>query len=184
MNKLRFGVISASGMAQAHMDAIVFNKNTELIAICDIDNEKLAVCTEKYGVPGYTDYKELLKREDIDAVVICTPDQLHREMLEEALKNGKHVLCEKPMALTEDDCKAMVKAANASDKKVMVGQICRYTPGFVRAKELIDAGEIGEFFAAIRENRPAVVTPQDSRNVLEIVVAMRKSLEEGCVVEL
>ncbi|MBQ1258228.1 MAG: Gfo/Idh/MocA family oxidoreductase [Clostridia bacterium] len=146
MKKLRFGVISASGMAQAHMNAIVFNKNTELVAICDIDKEKLDLCTEKYDVPGYTDYKELLKRDDIDAVVICTPDQLHREMLEEALKHNKHVLCEKPMALTEEDCRYMVKAAASSDKKVMVGQICRYTPGFVRAKELIDAGEIGELF--------------------------------------
>lgn len=146
MNKLRFAVISASGMAQTHMDAIVFNKNTELTAVCDIDTQRLSACTEKYGVPGYTDYKELLKRNDVDAVVICTPDQLHREMLIEALNADKHVLCEKPMALTEEDCKAMVRASKNSDKKVMIGQICRYTPGFVKAKELIDAGEIGELF--------------------------------------
>ena len=146
MEKVRFGVISASGMAQAHMNAIVWNRSTELIAICDIDEERLDKCAEKYGVDKYIDYREMLKREDIDAAVICTPDQLHREMLEESLKAGKHVLCEKPMALTLEDCKAMVKAANASDRKVMVGQICRYTPGFLKAKEMIDAGEIGELF--------------------------------------
>ena len=146
MNKVRFGVISASGMAQAHMNAIVANRSTQLMAVCDIDEERLNKCAENYGVDKYTDYKDMLKREDIDAVVICTPDQLHREMLEESLKAGKHVLCEKPMALTLEDCKAMVRAANASDKKVMVGQICRYTPGFVKAKQMIDAGEIGELF--------------------------------------
>ncbi len=146
MEKVRFGVISASGMAQGHMNAIVWNRNAELKAVCDIDEAKLNECAEKYSVDGYTDYREMLKREDIDAVVICTPDQLHREMLEESLKAGKHVLCEKPMALTIEDCKAMVKAAKASDRKVMVGQICRYTPGFVKAKKLIDEGKIGELF--------------------------------------
>lgn len=146
MNKVRYGVISASGMAQTHMNAIRINRNAELIAVCDIDRERLDACTEKYGVLGTTDYKELLRRDDIDAVVICTPDQLHREMLTEALACGKHVLCEKPMALTEEDCRAMVKASKNTDKKVMIGQICRYTPGFYKAKELIDAGEIGELF--------------------------------------
>ncbi len=146
MGKVRFGVISASGMAQAHMNAVVYNRDAELKAICDINEERLAGCAEKYGVDAYTDYREMLKRDDIDAVVICTPDQLHREMTEEALKAGKHVLCEKPMALTMEDCRAMVRAAKASDRKMMVGQICRYTPGFYRAKEMIDRGEIGELF--------------------------------------
>jgi len=146
MNKVRFGVISASGMAQSHMNAIKWNKTTELVAICDIDEERLNQVAEEYGVAKYVDYKEMLRRDDIDAVVICTPDQLHREMTVEALKAGKHVLCEKPMALTIEDCKAMVKAARESDRKVMIGQICRYTPGFLKAKQLIDAGEIGELF--------------------------------------
>ncbi len=146
MKKVRFGVISCSGMSQGHMNAIVWNRQAELKAVCDIDEAKLNDCVEKYNVDGYADYRKMLAREDIDAVVICTPDQLHREMLQESLKAGKHVLCEKPMALTMEDCNAMIDAAEASDRKVMVGQICRYTPGFVQAKKLIDEGAIGELF--------------------------------------
>ena len=146
MDKVRFGVISCSGMAQGHMTAIVNNRQAQLVAVCDIDEQRMKECSELFGVDGYLDYREMIRRDDIDAVIICTPDQLHRKMTEECLKAGKHILCEKPMALTIDDCKAMIRAANASDKKVMVGQICRYTPGFLRAKELIDAGEIGELF--------------------------------------
>ena len=146
MKKVRFGVISASNMARTHMDAIVWNHDAELVAVCDIEEERLNRAAGIYGIDQYTDYREMLRREDIDAVVICTPDQLHREMLEEALNAGKHALCEKPMALTLEDCRAMVRAAKASDRKVMVGQICRYTPGFLKAKQMIDAGEIGELF--------------------------------------
>ena len=146
MKKIRYGVIGASGMAQSHMNAIVWNNEAELKAVCDTNAERTAQCVAKYGVDGYSDYREMLARSDIDAVVICTPDQLHKEMSVAALDAGKHVLCEKPMALTLEECKAMVKAANASDRKFMVGQICRYTPGFVGAKKMIDAGEIGELF--------------------------------------
>ena len=67
-------------------------------------------------------------------------------MTVDALQAGKHVLCEKPMALTRKDCAAMIRAGEESGRKLMIGQICRYTPGFRRAKELIDSGAIGELF--------------------------------------
>ena len=87
-----------------------------------------------------------MERDDVDAVVVATPDQLHREMTMAALGAGKHVLCEKPMALTLEDCQAMIDASRNTDRKLMIGQICRFTPGFMRAKQLIDNGEIGELF--------------------------------------
>lgn len=145
--KIRFGVISASGMAEGHMVAICDNQRAELVAICDIDLEKAQRVARRFKVTAvYADYHELLARPDVDAVVICTPDQLHREMTLAALAAGKHVLCEKPMALTREDCAAMIQAGENSNKKLMVGQICRYTPGFKLAKQLIDRGEIGELF--------------------------------------
>ena len=129
------------------MIAIRSNKQADLVAICDIDLDKAKKVASDFNVEHvYADYHDLLNREDIDAVVICTPDQLHREMTVAALEAGKHVLCEKPMALTREDCAAMVAAGKKSDKKLMIGQICRYTPGFKLAKELIDRGEIGELF--------------------------------------
>lgn len=143
-NKLKVGVISCSGMAEGHMRGVARNPEAELTAICDVDTEKMQAVAGRFpGVRQFTDYRELLKT-DVDIVIIVTPDQLHREMAIAALEAGKHVLCEKPLALTREDCHAILEAAEKSDKKFMVGQICRYTPGFVAAKELIDAGKIGE----------------------------------------
>jgi predicted dehydrogenase len=153
MKKIGFGVISASGMAQSHMLAIRDNANAELRAVCDIDEKKAEDAAQRFNVDKiYKDYRDLLKQTDIDAVVIVTPDQLHSEMTVAALEAGKHVLCEKPMALTSAGCKTMVDTASRHPElKLMIGQICRFTPGFVAAKKLIDAGEIGELFYAESE---------------------------------
>lgn len=144
---LNVGVISCSDMAQSHMLAVKNHEQACLAAVCDVDEEKLREAGDKMGVEArYTDYRELLRHPGLDAVIIVTPDQLHREMVEESLKVGLHVLCEKPLALLREDLNAIVAASRASDKKLMVGQICRFTPGFAKAKELIDAGELGDIY--------------------------------------
>lgn len=144
---LNIGVISCSGMAKNHMHAVKNNNHACLAAVCDIDLEKAKAAAEEFNVRNlYVDYRSLLDQPDIDAVVICTPDQLHKEMVLAALEAGKHVLCEKPLALTLKECRDIVEAGRMSDRKLMIGQICRYTPGFKLAKELIDRGEIGELF--------------------------------------
>ena len=144
---LNVGVISCSGMAQSHMLAVQAHEQARLVAICDVDEEKLREAGEKLGVDArYTDYRDLLRHPGLDAVIIVTPDQLHREMVEAALAANKHVLCEKPLALTREDLCAIVEAGKRSDRKLMVGQICRFTPGFVAAKKLVDEGRIGELY--------------------------------------
>ena len=144
---LNVGVISCSNMAQSHMLAVKNHEQACLAAVCDVDEEKLREAGDKMGVEArYTDYRELLRHPGLDAVIIVTPDQLHREMVEESLNAGLHVLCEKPLALLREDLNAIVAASRASDKKLMVGQICRFTPGFAKAKELIDAGELGDIY--------------------------------------
>lgn len=142
---LNVGVISCSGMAEGHMRGVKNHVGAKLVAVCDIDFEKAKTVAARHGVEKvYQDYRELLAQDDIDAVIIVTPDQLHREMAIAALEAGKHVLCEKPLALTREDCAAIAEATKKSDKKFMVGQICRYTPGFLAAKQFIDRGEIGD----------------------------------------
>lgn len=144
---LNVGVISCSDMAQSHMLAVKNHEQACLAAVCDVDEEKLREAGDKMGVEArYTDYRELLRHPGLDAVIIVTPDQLHREMVEESLKAGLHVLCEKPLALLREDLNAIVAASRASDKKLLVGQICRFTPGFAKAKELIDAGKLGDIY--------------------------------------
>ena len=140
---IRFGVIGCSGMALRHMEGVKQYENATLVAYCDLDDGRLAAAANGRPAPKTTtDYKEMLK-EGLDALIVVSPDQLHREMCVEALNLGLHVLCEKPLALTEEDAAAIRDAAAASDKKFMVGQICRYTPSFVKAKEIVDSGKIG-----------------------------------------
>ena len=146
MKKVKYGIIGC-GMGKSHMAGLKQNNDAELAAICDINPEILKTCSELYPeAKACSDYREVLACPDVDAVVVAVPDQQHREISLAALDAGKHVLCEKPMALTLDDCRAMVEASRKTDRKFMIGQICRFTPGFIRAKELIDAGEIGELF--------------------------------------
>ncbi len=142
---LNVGVISCSGMAEGHMKGVIAHPQAKLVAVCDIDLEKAKTVAERRGVSRvYQDYKELLAQPDIDAVIIVTPDHLHREMAVAALEAGKHVLCEKPLALNRDDLQAIADAVKKSDKKFMVGQIARYTPSFKLAKEIMNRGEIGD----------------------------------------
>jgi predicted dehydrogenase len=142
---INVGVISCSNMAKGHMRGVIRHPKAELVAICDIDVEKMNKVGDEFGIERrYADYKELLAQPDIDAVIIVTPDREHKNMAIEALEAGKHVLCEKPLALTREECVDIAEAVKKSDKKFMVGQICRYTPAFKAAKEIIDRGEIGE----------------------------------------
>ena len=146
--KLNLAVIGCSGMAEGHMYGITDNKEfANLYAICDIDEERLALRKEKFNLDiAVRDYKELLNDPNIDAVVIVTPDQLHLEMTVAFLRAGKDVLCEKPMALSVAECEEMMRVEKETGRKLMIGQVCRCTPAFVQAKELIDSGRIGELF--------------------------------------
>ncbi|MBE5761660.1 MAG: Gfo/Idh/MocA family oxidoreductase [Clostridiales bacterium] len=145
--KLNFAVIGCSNMAKTHMNGIIANEGAELYAICDIDEDILKNRHEEFpSAKAFTDYRELVKDENVDAVVLVTPDQLHLEMTEAFLRAGKDVLCEKPMALTLNECEEMMRIEKETGKMLMIGQICRCTPGFVLAKKLIDEGRIGELF--------------------------------------
>jgi len=150
--KLSVGVIGLR-MGRYHLKGLI-DKGIEVAAICDIDTEVLREEQEKYNLPDekcFTDWHELLGLEGMNTVLIITPDQLHREMSEAFLAAGMHVMCEKPLAIVREDLDAIVRAADSATGKFMVGQICRFTPAFVKAKELIDAGVIGDICFAESE---------------------------------
>ena len=143
---VRFAVVGG-GMGKAHIKGIESIPEAKLTAFCDINEEKAQAIAEEHGLEKYyTDYYEMLRDGGFDCIVLCTPDQIHREQCVAALEAGYHVLCEKPLALNMEDCRAIDAAAKAASGKFMVGQICRKTPGFIKAKELIDAGKIGDIF--------------------------------------
>lgn len=144
--QVRFAVVGG-GMGKSHIKGIDEIPEATLTAFCDIDENVAKAVSKDAGLDKYyTDYYEMLREGGFDCIVLCTPDQIHREQCVAALEAGYHVLCEKPLALTMEDCRAIDAAAKAAKGKFMVGQICRKTPGFIRAKELIDEGRIGEIF--------------------------------------
>ena len=121
----------------------------EIAALCDSDKDNLRFAGERYSVPEerwFTDYTRLLDSEEIDIVTVAVPDQLHKKISCDFLKAGKHVLCEKPLALTREDLKEIIEAEDSSDAQFMVGQICRFTPAFIKAKELVESGVIGDIY--------------------------------------
>ncbi len=143
-------VVANIGMqfGRAHIEGAL-SAGAEIGAICDTDKEALAFAGEKYNIPEekrFTDYRELLNDPSIDAVTVAVPDALHKQLSIEFLRAGKHVLCEKPLALTREDTNEIIKAARESKCKFMVGQICRFTPAFIKAKELVSSGVIGDIY--------------------------------------
>ncbi|MBQ8407398.1 MAG: Gfo/Idh/MocA family oxidoreductase [Clostridia bacterium] len=144
-NIVRFAIIGTAGIGTHHTAGINKVDEAVLTAVCDIVEPAAKRAAAENGLDKYyTDYKEMLKDGGFDCVIICTPDACHAEQAIASLEAGYHVLCEKPLSMTMEECQQIVDAAKKSDKKFMVGQVCRYAPGFALAKELVDAGEIGE----------------------------------------
>ncbi len=126
----------------------------DIAAICDTDPDNLRAAGERYGIPEekrVADYRQIMADESIDIVTVAVPDQLHAQISCDLLRAGKNVLCEKPLALKRCDLEQIVRTAARSEGKFMVGQICRFTPAFEKAKELIDGGVIGEVYFAESE---------------------------------
>ncbi len=146
--KMTVGVLGLR-MGKLHLEAAIAN-GAKVGAVCDPDPEKLLEVQKDLKVPKkkcFTDWHDVVNCEAVDAVIIASPDMSHREQVEACLAAGKHVMCEKPLALTAEDVSAIVRMVNEHPEcKFMVGQICRFTPAFVKAKELVDAGRIGELY--------------------------------------
>ncbi|MBM7650805.1 Gfo/Idh/MocA family protein [Neobacillus cucumis] len=148
MKKLRIGVIGCGSIAQhRHLPEYQVNPNVELVAVCDINQERAMEVAEKYGVISYTDYNELLKSGEVEAVSVCTPNYLHAPISIAALEAGLHVLCEKPMATSKEEAEAMIAAAEKNGKKLMIGHNQRFVPSHQKARQLIQSGEIGKIYS-------------------------------------
>lgn len=146
--KLNIAVIGCSkGMGSRHVAGVIANDRANLYGVCDINVEQLNLVAQQYHAEkASADWHDFVNDPNVDAVIVCTPDLLHLEMTETFLRAGKHVLCEKPLALTTEECEKMMKAEKESGKKLMVGQVSRYAPAFRKAKRMIEAGEIGELY--------------------------------------
>jgi predicted dehydrogenase len=148
MKKLRVGVIGCGSIARhRHLPEYAANPNVELVAVCDNNAERALEIGEKYGVPSYTSFVELLRNAEVDAVSVCTPNYLHAPISNAALLAGVHVLCEKPMATSEEEAKSMIETAENSGKKLMIAHNQRFVASHQKARQLIQSGEVGKIYS-------------------------------------
>lgn len=117
----------------------------KMAAVCDPSEAACQAAVKELEISlYYTDYKEALKNEEIDAVVVVTPTVFHREIVIAAANAKKHILCEKPMAMNEKECEEMIGAAKANGVKLQIGFMRRFDDSFVYGKKLVEEGEIGD----------------------------------------
>ena len=142
---IKVGIIGCGKIAQVrHIPEYLANPNAEICGFYDINLARAEELARKYGAKAYPTYEALLADPGIDAVSVCAANHVHAEISIAALKAGKHVLCEKPMAISLEECEAMVAAARESGKYLMIGQNQRLAKAHVKARELIAQGAIGK----------------------------------------
>ena len=142
---IKVGIIGCGKIAQVrHIPEYAANPNAEVYGFYDINLARAEELAVKYGGKAFATYEELLADPEIEAVSVCAANHVHAEITIAALKAGKHVLCEKPMAVTLEECEAMVEAAKESGKYLMIGQNQRLAKAHAKAKELIEQGAIGK----------------------------------------
>ncbi|OZU88318.1 dehydrogenase [Virgibacillus indicus] len=145
MKKLRMGIIGVGGIAQGrHIPAFLqLQDRVELTAVNDMNQERAEEVAEKFSIPHvFSNYHDLFK--EVDAVTICTPNKFHAEISIAALAAGVHVLCEKPMAMTAEECERMVEASKKAGKLLSIGYHYRYTEAGQTAKRAVLNNEIGD----------------------------------------
>ena len=141
---MKFGLIGFGRWSNHHARAIVNTKGAELVAVSARSEESCKRARESFGVETYLDYKEMLKRKDIDVVDIVLPNYLHKQVAIEALNHGKHVLLEKPMAITVEECNAILKTVKKTRGILHIGFEMRISPVWKKVKEMIEKSSIGK----------------------------------------
>ena len=149
MAKVRVGVAGVGGMGQGHCEALLQVKEAKLAAVCDYDAKTAQRVGEKFGVPCFSDHREMLRAGLLDAVVIATPHYYHPPIAIDAFRAGLHVLSEKPISVTVKEADRMIAAAKKSGKVFSVMYQLRNDPKFRAARKLLDEGKVG---ALIRAN--------------------------------
>jgi predicted dehydrogenase len=146
---LGVGIIGAGWWAGEHARAVLAVPEARLVACSSRNPERLAAFRHAYGCAGETDYRRLLERPDIDAVAIAVPHDAHATIAIEALQAGKHVLLEKPMAPSRQECAAIATVARQSATRFMLGLTHHFIPAVAAARAIVERGELGRVVAGL-----------------------------------
>ena len=148
MRTVNVGVIGVGAMGYNHARVYYRLENANLIAVSDVSERTLNKVAKKYDAKGFTDYEDLLKDSEIEVVSVCVPTTFHHDVVMEAIKHGKHVLVEKPIAFTLKEAEDMIAAAKEAGVILATGHVERFNPAVQKAKELIDNDVIGDIVSA------------------------------------
>ncbi|MGC8778980.1 MAG: Gfo/Idh/MocA family protein, partial [Candidatus Caldatribacteriaceae bacterium] len=149
MQKVRFGVVGAGGIARRRTIGEVKQhaRYSEIYALMDVDQKTLDETAREFGIERYSTSLEVLLQQDIEAVYVASPIYAHREQVLAALQAGKHVLCEKPMALNRHEAEEMAELAEKMGLRLGVGYMMRYNVYHREIKRLIEEGSLGQLVA-------------------------------------
>ena len=144
------GIIGTGNISHSHMAGYkALIDEVEVVAACDIDENKLAAYCEQYDIPNkYTDFNEMMAKEDLDAVSVCTWNSVHKDATIAALRGGANVICEKPMAMNTEEALEMLKASKETGKLLQIGFVRRFGNDADALKEYISAGTFGDIYYA------------------------------------
>ncbi len=146
---VRLGIVGAGGIGRAHLSAARECRGLEVRAVCDVHAGRLRAAASEFGVPQtFADYRDMLAGDAVDAVSICTPNATHMSIALAALRAEKHVLCEKPLAVSARQGKRMVAAAEKAGRLLMSAQSARYTRAAKLVKTMAERGRFGEIYYA------------------------------------
>jgi predicted dehydrogenase len=160
MQPVRVAVVGAGFMGERHARIYAGLPDVELVAVCDVREAAARNLAQQVRAEAYTDCRALLRRDDLDAVSVCTPDALHREPCELALRAGRHVLVEKPIATSAGDAEAIADAAARAGAILLVGHCLRFDPRYDQARQAVERGELGAV-QTIYTRRANTVAAQD-----------------------
>jgi len=146
MSDLKSAVIGLGAMGKSHARVYSNINNANLVAVCDIEQKTAKAIGDKYNTNYYTNYKDMLKKENIGAVSVCVPTKFHQGVAIDAIRNKANVLVEKPIAVTIAGAKKIIREADKNKVKLMVGHIERFNPVVIELKKRIERNELGKIY--------------------------------------
>ena len=153
MDQIGFGVIGVGTIGVSHIRWLQSIPDVKVVAAADISKENLNRAKKLFNIPNtYSDYRDLLKDPQVDAVIVSTPPEFHEQQVIDAAEAGKHIFCEKPMAINLEECDNMIDAVKSAGVKFQIGFDSRFNIAYMKAKRMIENGEIGKP-VMIRANR-------------------------------
>jgi len=144
MNNINVAVIGAGAMGKNHARVYSEMDNVNLIAVCDLDKETAKEIADNYKANHYSSYREMLQKENINAISICAPTKLHKQIALDSIKDKINVLVEKPIATTLEEAREIIEEAKKNNVKLMVGHIERFNPVVTELKKRIEDNELGK----------------------------------------